>query len=513
MTRPILAVHGHFYQPERRNPFTGEIAPQPAAAPYRDWNARIDAECYKPNAERGNLRHISYDLGPTLGDWLAANDPATHRGFVESDRANEERNGRDPTVDLPHTAGNSAPDATGNAMAQTYHHAILPLASMADRRTEIRWGLRDFELRFGRRPTGVWLPETAVDNATLRILVDEGIRYTILATWQAADPLIDTRWPYRVELGGGRSIVVVFYDAALSAAVSFESGATINADIFARERVLPRLTGPNLGGGSISSAGFAEPSFADGTPRLAVIATDGELYGHHQKFRDLFLARLVNPGPDVPDRGFDVATVGEVVGAATPRLFPATQIAERTSWSCHHGVLRWYAECPDAADGRWKGPLRAALERLASAIDTTAETIVREFMDTSAFWSARDGYLDVIFGAETGDAFASRWLPAADRPDKSADSHHARLLTLLEAERWRLAMFASDGWFWDDPVRLETKQVLLCAAKAARIIDALAGASLETRLRDDLALFVSPSRRIDGAAIYDEALDEAGQPV
>ena len=162
-------MHGHFYQPERRDPFSGEIAPQPAAAPYRDWNARIDAECYKPNAERGNLRHISYDLGPTLASWLADQRRPTHQGFVDSDTP-PELNDRD----------------CGNAMAQAYHHAILPLASMADRRTEIRWGMRDFELRFGRRPTGLWLPETAVDLPTLRILADEGIRYTILAPWQAA---------------------------------------------------------------------------------------------------------------------------------------------------------------------------------------------------------------------------------------------------------------------------------------------------------------------------------------
>jgi hypothetical protein len=475
VSRPKLAVHGHFYQPERRDPFSGEIAPQPAASPYRDWNARIDAECYRPNAERGNLRHISYDLGPTLASWLAAEDASTHKGFVDSDLAD----------------GLDDPDC-GNAMAQAYHHAILPLASLADRRTEIRWGLRDFELRFGRRPTGIWLPETAVDLPTLRILADEGIRHTILAPWQAADARLDTRRPYRVDLGGRKSIAVVFYDAALSASASFESDATMNADAFARERILPRLAGP---------------SFADGTPRLAVIATDGELYGHHQKFRDLFLARLVNPGPGTPDRGFDVTTIGRVVGAIPAGTFPATQIAERTSWSCHHGVLRWCAECPDASDGRWKGPLRAALERLASALDTVAGGLAAGFMEPAALWQARDEYIDVVFGAETPESFARRWLPLV------GDEQRDGFLSLMEAERWRLAMFASDGWFWGDPVRAETKQVLLCSARAARLIDDAAGTDLEGRLLDDLSLFTSPSRRIDGAGIYAEALAEAGQPV
>jgi hypothetical protein len=475
VSRPKLAVHGHFYQPERRDPFSGEIAPQPGAAPYRDWNARIDAECYKPNAERGNLRHISYDLGPTLASWLNDHDTATHAGFVASDSP--------PEMDEL---------GSGNAMAQAYHHAILPLASYADRRTEIRWGLRDFELRFDRRATGIWLPETAVDLPTLRILADEKVRYTILAPWQAADSRLDTRRPYRVELGGGQNIVVIFYDAILSAAASFESGATMNADSFARERVLPRLTGP---------------SFPDGTPLMAVLATDGELYGHHQKFRDLFLSRLVDPGPDGTDRGFDVTTVGRVVGSTPASAFPQTQIAERTSWSCHHGVLRWTAECPDAADGRWKGPLRVALERLASALDTVVAGLASDFMEPRALWDARDQYVDVIFGAEPADGFARRCIPLA------SDEQRERLLTLLEAERWRLAMFASDGWFWDDPIRLETKQVLMCAARAARMVDTAAGTDLEGRLLDDLSLFTSPSRRIDGAAIYFEALADAGQPL
>ena len=473
MSRPKLAVHGHFYQPERRDPFSGEIAPQPAAAPYRDWNARIDAECYKPNAERGNLRHISYDLGPTLATWLAANDAATHTGFVESDV---------PT--------GSESDA-GNAMAQAYHHTILPLASMADRRTEIRWGLRDFELRFGRRPTGLWLPETAVDLPTLRILADENVRYTILAPWQAASGRIDTGRPYRVELGGRRHIVVVFYDAELSAAASFQSDATMNADSFAHDRILPRL---------------AELAIRDGAAPLALIATDGELYGHHQKFRDLFLARLVNPSSDVPDRGFDVTTVGRLVCDTPATAFTVAQISERSSWSCHHGVLRWTAECPDASDGRWKGPLRAAFERLASAIDVVAEGLAGDFMEPQALWRARDGYVDAIFGVETAEEFARRQLPLANSEQRDG------FKTLMEAERWRLAMFASDGWFWDDPIRLETKQVMLCAAKAARLIDAAAQTRLESRLVGDLSLLSSPSRRIDGAGIYNEALSDAGQP-
>lgn len=205
MSRPALVVHGHFYQPPRLDPFTGTMPRDPTAAPAHDWNERISADCYRPNAEHGNLAAISWDVGPTLAGWLAETDRVAYRGFVDGD------GGR-------------------NGMAQPFHHTIMPLASAADRRTEVRWGLRDFELRFGRRPTGMWLPETAVDRATLRLLVDEGIAYTILAPWQVeGGPELDTRTPVRLDLGDGRSIIAVLYDGLLSAAVSFEPGATTDA--------------------------------------------------------------------------------------------------------------------------------------------------------------------------------------------------------------------------------------------------------------------------------------------
>ncbi len=478
MTRGRFAVHAHFYQPSRADPFSGRILPDPSAAPFHDWNARIDAECYRPNAERGTIGAVSWDMGPTLGAWLAAEDPATLRAFVQSDRPRA----RDPRIPLER----------GNAMAQAFHHTILPLASAADRRTEIRWGLRDFELRFGRRAEGLWLPEAAVDLATLRALAAEGVRHTILAPWQADHPRLDTRRPYRVELGAGRSIVVAFYDAGLSSAVSFDATATGDADGFARDRIAPRLAGT---------------PFADGTAALVLVATDGELYGHHQPFRDLFLQRLVAPAPDSPDRGFDVVDLASALAEPPGRPFPAVRIAERTSWSCHHGVLRWCAECPDAPDARWKQPLRAALERLAGGIDATTEAILGALPGEPDLWAARDAYVDVVVGARLPGAFAAAWLGDRARPPE-----RQAFLDLIEAQRWRLAMFASDGWYWDDPIRPETRQVLRAAARAVRLVDAVAGTRLERRLVDDLALLHSPSAAVDGARLYRMALEEVGQP-
>ncbi|MEI8332710.1 MAG: DUF3536 domain-containing protein [Chloroflexota bacterium] len=467
MSRGRLVVHAHFYQPERRDPFSGRVPPARSAAPYHDWNERIDAECYRPNAERGSFARISFDIGPTLASWLAEHDPTTLARIVA--------------------------DGAG-AMAQAYHHAILPLASMRDRKTEIRWGMRDFFLRFGRPAESIWLPETAMDRPTLRIAAAEGIRHTILAPWQAADPELDTRRPYLVDAGAGRPLIVAFYDRALSGAVSFQDEATADADRFGRDWVAPRFAGP-------MPLGVTHP--------LAVIATDGELYGHHKQFRDLFLQRLVSEAPDLPDRGFDVVPLASVVRELPRVPFPLVRVREGTSWSCLHGILRWMGECPCASDGRWKAPLRAAFERLAGGIDAVAETLVGTAgMEPALLWAARDRYVDVASGFEAPDAFVGRILGTHATPARSA-----LLASVLDAQRWRLAMFASDGWYWDDPAREETRHVLRCAARAARTMDTLAGSRLEATLLDDLALLSSPSRRVDGAALYRESLVEVGQPV
>jgi hypothetical protein len=463
MSRGRLAVHAHFYQPSRLDPWTGEVPPEPSAAPFHDWNQRVDAECYRPNAERGNLRSISWDLGPTLASWLADHDRTTFDRFVAD---------------------------SGAAMGQGFHHSILPLASAADRRTEIAWGIRDFELRFGRRPAGLWLPECAVDLATLREASAQGIAFTILAPWQAAMPGVDTRHPWRVELGDDRTIVVVFSDAGLSSAVSFEPEATADADRFARERVAPRLRG--------GAAGPPEP--------LALIATDGELYGHHQQFRDLFLQRLVAPGPGAGDRSFDVVTIDQVVAEPDGLPHPPIRITERTSWSCHHGVARWSAECPDAADGRWKGPLRAAFERLAGGVDALTRAAFADLPGEADPDAARDAYVDVVVGSLPAADFAAGCWPGAE------DASRARALAFLEAQRWRLAMFASDGWYWDDPSRPETRAVMRAAARAARLVDEATGSRLEASLEADLAQLASPSRGFDGAAIYRMALADVDQP-
>jgi hypothetical protein len=489
-------VHAHFYQPSRVDPFTGRVPREPSAAPFHDWNERINAECYRPNAERGNLEKISFDIGPTLATWLREADPETHARFVAADTDGETAHG-------------------GNAIAQAYHHSILPLASMRDRRTEIRWGIREFELRFGRRPTGLWLPETAVDLPSLRLLAEHGITHTVLAPWQTTDAEVETRRPYRVSLGGGRSMVIVYFDGPLSAAVSFDANATIDAESFGHLLLAPRFAQPmgdgrpggGSGGASRRSSAHPGPASTPEVPTI-LLASDGEFYGHHQKFRDLFLQRLLGADGSPPPRDYQVVNLATVVADEPEGGYGTTHVSERTAWSCHHGIQRWTGECPCAADGRWKGPLRQALDRLAAGIDQVTEHLLPEAITAPAFWEARDAYVEVLQGATEPDAFLERHLDG-----RTARALRERVLDLLEAQRWRLAMFASDGWFWDEPSRLETQQILRAAARAVRIVDGYAGTALERRLGEDLGLLSSPARHIDGYEIYREALADVGQPL
>ncbi len=268
MTSASFCVHGHFYQPAREDPLTGEIPLEPGAFPFQNWNERIHAHCYRPNAELGNFERISFNIGPTLFEWMAVNYPDTCELIVAQEKRNFERYG------------------VGNGMAQAYHHTILPLASRMEKMTEVRWGIADFQNRFGHVPKGLWLPETAADLETLDILAQCGIEFTILAPWQAADDTVDITQPYWVDLPGGNRIVVFFYQPELSARISFDPSSTTNATTFFREILMPQFHGHG----------------SRDRERIVMMASDGELYGHHQQFRDQFLSHLtqMSVGTDAP---------------------------------------------------------------------------------------------------------------------------------------------------------------------------------------------------------------------
>jgi alpha-amylase/alpha-mannosidase (GH57 family) len=468
-----VCIHGHFYQPPRENPWLEAIEIQDSARPYHDWNERITAECYAPNSAArlldgdrriidivSNYAKISFNFGPTLLSWMEAFSPEAYGAVLDADRKSRER-----------FSGH------GSAIAQAYNHIIMPLANNRDKKTQILWGIRDFERRFQRSPEGMWLPETAVDLETLDVLAGAGTKFTILAPHQAgrvretgeeewqdvSGATIDPTRPYLCRLPSGGEIVLFFYDGPISRAVAFERLLTRGEDFAGR------LVG-----------GFSDERQ---WPQLLHIATDGESYGHHHRFGDMALAFALHhiEAEDLAN----LTNYGEYLARHPPAH--EVEIIENSSWSCVHGVERWRSNCGCNSGGRpgwnqeWRAPLRKALDRLRDDLAVRFEERGRQYLKDP--WLARDEYIDVVLDRSDGnvDAFfkrhASRELGQEDR---------SRALGLLELQRHALLMYTSCGWFFDELSGIETVQVMQYAARAIQFWEGISGENLEPGFLDIL---------------------------
>ncbi len=498
---PSLIVHGHFYQPPRENPWTGLVDAESGAEPFHDWNERIHAECYGPNsavpivdpktgAERtvNNYAHLSFDFGPTLLSWLERAHPKTYRRIIYADvESVARRNGH------------------GNAIAQAYSHPILPLCNERDGRTQVRWGMADFRHRFGREAEALWLPETACNDDVLNLLIDEGLRFVILAPQQAArirtsenesgwrsvaDGSIDTSTAYRYlhKDGSNRSIAVFFYDQALAGAIAFEQALASSKSLVDR---------------------FAHA--VRETRSLVNVATDGESYGHHHKFGDLCLAHAFEV--EIPARGFSSTNYGEYLEHHPPTIDIEINNGTNgagTSWSCVHGVGRWSTDCGCSTGGQpgwnqeWRRPLRAALDFLRDhAGEYFESTRGQLFKDP---WAARDDAIELVLDSQRSrEEFVGRRAPRPLMSDKAK-----RALLFLEMQRNTLLMYASCGWFFNDISGIESVQILKYACRAIEIIDELKLPSPRRQFLEILAEAKSnrPGRG-NGADIYARLVEPA----
>lgn len=462
----FICIHGHFYQPPRENPWLEQIEPQESAYPFENWNERITSECYEPNltsrildAEAriqkivDNYSRISFDFGPTLLRWLERNTPEVHEGIIEADRKSRSRFG-----------------GHGNAIAAPFGHMIMPLASRRDKVTQILWGIRDFEKRFGRQPEGMWLPETAVDSETLGIMAQEGIQFTILAPSQARRirSAPDGVWreveggrveignPYRVHLSGDREIAVFFYEGPISNSVAFDH--LLNE------------------GGTFAQRLMSAFPPDDATPYLLHIATDGETYGHHHRYGDMALAYALNQIES--GSAAKLTNYAEYLAAYPPTA--EAEILENTSWSCAHGIERWNSDCGCNSGGHpewnqaWRAPLREALDELREAMDPAYEKHLRKYLADP--WAARDDYVSFL-NQRTPEAAAAFMKAHATRPLEHSEA--VAVWKLLEMQRFAMYMYTSCGWFFDDISGIETVQILRYAARAIQIARDVLGEDFE----------------------------------
>jgi alpha-amylase/alpha-mannosidase (GH57 family) len=487
-----VCVHGHFYQPPRENPSLEAIELQDSAYPYHDWNERITSECYAPNATSrildseqrivqlvNNYAQISFNVGPTLLSWLESKAPKVYEALRDADKRSVER-----------FSGH------GSAIAQAYNHMILPLANCRDRATQVKWGLRDFEHRFGRSPEGMWLPETAVDMHTLETLAANGVKYTILAprqakrirkrgsrSWQdVTGDRVDPSRAYLVRLSSRKTINVFFYDGPISQGVAFE-GLLDNGQRFA-DRLMSGFSG------------------ARQWPQLVHIATDGESYGHHHRFGEMALSYALNHIET--NKLAELTNYGQFLERHPPDHF--AEIVENSSWSCVHGVERWRSNCGCNSGGHagwtqeWRAPLRAALDWLRDCLlplyEQKAASLI---MDP---WKARDEYIRVILNRSkenVGHFLAEHGTHSLEPAEQIA------ALKLLEMQRHAMLMYTSCGWFFDDLSGLETVQVIQYAGRAVRLAQDFAQEDIESQFMERLATAKSNlPEHGDGKQVYEK---------
>lgn len=460
-----ICIHGHFYQPPRENPWLEAIELQDSAYPYHDWNDRITAECYAPNAAsrilddagyilriRNNYARISFNFGPTLLSWMQRHQPEVYEAILAADRQSRSLYG-----------------GHGSALAQAYNHMILPLANPRDRRTQVLWGIRDFESRFGRLPEGMWLPETAANTESLEALAEAGVAFTILSQTQArrvrrsgsknwydvSDSSIDPTRAYRAHLPSGRTLALFFYDGPISRGVAFE-GLLNNGERFARR----------------IACGFDEER---AWPQLMHIATDGESYGHHHHSGDMALAYALYFIEQ--EKLAHLTNYGEFL-----ELHPPThevEIWENSSWSCAHGVERWRSDCgchigPDEWNQTWRAPLRESLDWLRDRVAPLYEEQLGKLLRDP--WAARNAYIDVVLDRSLANQqiFFDQHALRPLLPEEVT-----RALKLLELQRHAMLMYTSCGWFFDEISGIESVQVLQYAGRVIQLGEDLFGVPLE----------------------------------
>ena len=487
----FICIHGHFYQPPRESPWLEAIEIQDSAFPYHDWNERISAECYAANAVSriwdtegrisqlvNNYVNISFNFGPTVLLWMQKHATEAYEAIQEADRRSVEK-----------FSGH------GSALAQAYNHMILPLANSRDKKTQIIWGIKDFEYRFKRKPEGLWLPETAVDLETLDLMAQYEIGFAILSPSQAqrvrsiggdawqdvSGGRIDPGMAYRVLLPSGRVMNLFFYDGSISHALAFE-GLLNSGEGFAK-RLL---------------SAFPD---GDSSPRLVHIATDGESYGHHHRNGDMALAHALYY---IESNGLaQLINYGGYLAGHPPTH--EVEIFENTSWSCAHGIERWRSDCGCNSGGHpgwnqaWRAPLRAALDSLRDAVIPAFEQLAGRFLTDP--WAARDDYIDIIVdrAPERVSAFMIRH---AIRPLNSEDE--ITVLKLMELQRHAMLMYTSCGWFFDELSGIETVQVMQYAGRVLQLADQLFSEPFEPAFLEHLELAKSniPEHR-DGRRIYE----------
>jgi alpha-amylase/alpha-mannosidase (GH57 family) len=502
-----LCIHGHFYQPPRENPWTGEVEKQDSATPYHDWNEKIFAECYKPNTEAelrefsdalelennpasskvfkfNNFEYLSFNFGPTLFTWIKNKHPDTYDKILSAD-----------TISVAKHSGH------GNAIAMCYNHMIMPLANLYDKVTQVKWGLEDFRYHFKRESEGIWLPETACNMETIEVLIQEGVKFIILDPGQADSLRESADGPWQDVSNGSinpfisykcysekikdKYINIFFYDGPISKSISFDD------TLYSPSEFLEKITG------AASQAGNSH--------KILSIATDGETFGHHKRYTEKSLALLF--AKLAPENNLNIMNFGEYL-AEFPSVFEVKIKSgdndEGTSWSCPHGVKRWQDDCGCGGGAgwnqSWRSPLRESLNWLRDELIEVFQSVGKDYFKD--VWTARNEYIKLMVDNSPGSVM--NYFNENAKKILSKDEIILCYL-LLEMQKYAMFMFTSCGWFFSEISGLETVKILEYAARAIQIAEELTGKSYEMEFIAKLSEAKSNIQEVwDGRGVWEK---------
>lgn len=470
-----ICIHGHFYQPPRENPWTNEIEIQESASPFKNWNEKIWSECYKPNSQAeilddhgnvvmrvNNYESMNFNFGPTLLSWLRHKHPETYSLIIKADEISlKEHNGH------------------GNAIAMCYNHIIMPLANYNDKVTQVKWGVEDFKYHFGRTPEGIWLPETACDQKTLEVLINEKISYTILDTSQAqkvrligsdkwidvSDGRINPKIPYRYYSENSNDYIdLIFYDGNISRAVAFDDV------LVSSQNLLTKI--------------FEASDLSSDKPQLISVATDGETFGHHKKHAERTLAYFMKVL--VKENKLKIVNLGQYLAENKPMYEVQIKEGEGTSWSCPHGVARWKEDCGCGHIGSWKQTWRKPLRESMNWLRDELIKIYTNYGNNlfKDIWKARNDYIKIILDNSNSAKNEFFRLNASAKLTRKQKDLGTRL---LEMQKYSMLMFTSCGWFFSEISGIETVKILQYAARAIEIASEISGINYENKFIEKLS--------------------------
>ncbi len=397
-------LHFHIYQPPRILRLDSDTGSQEIFnisgmdRVEGGYNHAITGQSYRNLIEHGILTDplVSWNLYGVTADWMNEFEPDLLRKLQER------------------------PETALKPVGDTYLHVIMPFFSDDHKRMLFRMGNLVYKEHWGTSPDVLWLPESAVDTATLTAMAAEGIPGVLLRNHQIHADVGASA--YQVETGKGR-ITVFPNDGDLGRTLAYDHPW---ADVFTDT--------------------WSEVAATRG--HMIRVAVDGETIGWHWKEADgalLFADWLVtylkdgHNGHKIP-----LPEAGEI---------PQATVVENSSWSClDDGVGRWQGSDSCSCDlpgdrlaadivRHSKRDLYTKMQRASARIENQIDSLYQGAGDGTGLSLGRVAYMNWFLSQRR---FLARGEPVsfAGLP---ADQQSLFRLTML-----RDIGSTSCGWFFGD---------------------------------------------------------------